>query len=101
MRRLLAVLTLVLVLGACSDDDEPVAGPTTSTTATPGEPPAWIATVTDAAVVEGETFEGVVLWVDEADRTVYVEDCDLARRATAEGGPYGPTDGPGFAYICR
>lgn len=54
-----------------------------------------------AAVTRGETFEGEVLWIDEPRRTVYVKDCDVARRATDEGGPYSPVDGPGFAYICQ
>lgn len=70
--------------------------------ATAGDsPPAWIATVTDADVTPGEVFEGEVLWIDEPRRTVFVKDCAVARRATAEGAPYGPVDGPGFAYICQ
>lgn len=85
MRRLL--LVLLAVLPACSDDEP-------STVEFP-------ANVTDATLTKAAAIDGHDVWVDEAERTVYVEDCDTARTITQEGGPYGPTSGErGHAFIC-
>lgn len=55
-----------------------------------------------------EPVDGASIWVDEDARTVYVTDCDVARRITAEGQKYGPGPRdpetlkftPGYAFIC-
>ena len=113
MKRSTMVLLGVLLLGSCGGNgDEESPAPTSSTSApAPGEgagPPTWIRAVTDVEVTRAEPVEGNDVWVDEAGRKVYVEDCDLARRITQEGERYGPSPRdpetgeftPGYSYVC-
>jgi hypothetical protein len=112
MRRSLALLTIVLVLGACSSDDAgPSASPDSSAARAPdaGDRPAWLedlgapATAEEGVTVRGTDGETERVWVDQAARMVYAPTCDIARKATEAGGHYGPGNfgpGPGFAYVC-
>lgn len=45
--------------------------------------------------LEEAEVDGQAVRVDEAGETLYAGDCDLARSATAAGGPF-----EGWAYIC-
>lgn len=55
-----------------------------------------------------ETFEGHPIKVDAEQRSVVAGSCDIARKATASGGPYGPTPRDpvtqesenGYSYVC-
>lgn len=61
-----------------------------------------------AGAVAAEPIDGASIWVDESSRTVYVSDCDVARRITAEGQKYGPGPRdpetlkftPGYTFVC-
>lgn len=45
--------------------------------------------------LEEAEVDGQAVRIDEAGETLYAGDCDLARSATAAGGPF-----EGWAYIC-
>lgn len=113
------VLLAVLVLGACSSgsNDESAETPATTrpetsssvatTSSTPAGVPGWATSLGAPTTAKNVDAGGVEVWVDDANRTIYVQSCDAARALTAEGQPYGPSardaDGnytPGFAYIC-
>lgn len=104
--RFLSVLLVVSVLFACSgDDDDSASGTTTTseattTTAAASGKPDWLTALTDADVEQVDDFNGHDVWLDREGETVYMESCDDARAITAAGAPYGPTDKPGWAFIC-
>ena len=91
----------VLLLGGCSSSDSSKEDnrPVTETTRPTFVPPEAVA---------AEPIDGASIWVDEAKKTVYVSDCEVARRITAEGQKYGPGPRdpetlkftPGYAFIC-
>ena len=104
MKKTLALAVLV-VLAACGGDDGSgsstrdeatgTGNPTTSSTTPPpaaDTPPEWIddLTLPGATIETGGTFDGADLWIDTTNHVVYAEDCDVARAATNEGGPYEP-----------
>ena len=91
----------LLLLGGCSSggSSKEENRPVTETTR-----PTFV----PAQAVAAEPVDGASVWVDEAARTVYVSDCAVARRITAEGQKYGPGPRdpetlkftPGYAFIC-
>jgi ABC-type oligopeptide transport system substrate-binding subunit len=115
IRKFLPAILIIGVLGACGASSPAPTASKASQTPVVGKPaavpdsgqPAWTKQITDAKLVSGATFEGVVVWLDEPNRTIYMEDCDKADRAASEGGPYGPTGSyeenntvNGYAQIC-
>lgn len=55
----------------------------------------------DQGFTRAPDYEGQPVLVDEKERVIYIDDCDLARQATHADGLYGP-DGPtgGYGYVC-
>jgi hypothetical protein len=98
MRRLIAAAVTLLLLAAGCGSDGP-AGPSGE-----AEQPGY--EIPEGA--EKTTIEGVTVYVDEDERMIYTEDCDLAERITEEGEEYGPVprndDGSGgetgYGSIC-
>ena len=101
-----AALAAVLVLGAgCSSggSSKPQNGPVSDTPKSTERP-----TFVPAQAVAADPIDGASVWVDEAARMVYVTDCAVARRITAEGQRYGPGPRdpetlkftPGYAFVC-
>lgn len=101
-RRLLILTAALAVLPGCSSDDGSKSEnpPVSETTGRPSFVPA--------EAVAADPVDGASVWVDEGSRTVYVTDCEVARRITAEGQKYGPGPRdpetlkftPGYAFIC-
>lgn len=90
MRRCI-VCVLLVVLGACGDDD--------------GEPADSMQSERDfIATFDGEEvddYKGHPVKVDEATRVVVVGDCAIAKELTKSGAPYGPDgDVKGYGYVC-
>lgn len=84
---------LLAVTSACSGDDDSGGGDAGGGTSAEGWLEQWPGEATE---VEGHQVK-----VDEAERMIYVQDCDVARELTATGGAYNPDDGEnGYAYIC-
>ena len=100
----LAVVVVLLAPGCSSGDDSKSENPPVSETPKGTDRPAFV----PAGAVAAEPVDGASVWVDEAARTVYVTDCAVARRITAEGQKYGPGPRdpqtskftPGYAFIC-
>lgn len=93
--RTMAVLLVagLLLVGGCGDDDN--SGGTPSPT--PGGKQTWEQFVRSNSngAKPAAAFEGHKVWVSEADRTVYIEDCAAAQRSTKPAGPF-----PGYGYAC-
>ena len=105
VRRVLAIAVVVVLGAGCSSggSSKPQNGPVTDTPKGTSRP-----TYVPAQAVAADPIDGASVWVDEAARMVYVSDCDVARRITAEGQKYGPSARdpetskftPGYAFIC-
>lgn len=97
--RFTAVCVVVVVLvSGCSDDGSGGGRGGGSSSGEVGFLEGW--QEMDPELVEGE-YEGVAILVDEGERVVYFEDCDLAEEATSAGHEYGPADGEaGYASVC-
>lgn len=92
--RTLTVAFLLLLGAACSDDGDS------------GEPESDSGSV-DTEFIDGfegervEDYKGHAVKVDEENRTVAIDDCDLAKELTASGAEYGPSGGEtGYGYTC-
>lgn len=78
MSKVLIACCGLIALASCSDDN--------------GDDDAWInSMVENVSALDQETVDGTTVYVDRAEQMVYVEDCAVAREATAESG---------WAYIC-
>jgi hypothetical protein len=85
MYRMLVIGLLVAAAVACS-----------------GRPPesAWLKQTPEH--LKKVEIEGEAARIDERSRTVYVEDCEIARKVTASGGKYGPKDEQdAYGFVCR
>lgn len=116
MRRVMAVLAVGLLVSACgggSDDAPAVEAPTSSSTAkaaatTTSLPPVIAAALAGGAKLRrADPVDGHEVYVDDAQRLIYTDDCAVARKVTAEGEKFGPShrdaEGnftPGFTFIC-
>lgn len=116
MKRSLAILFTAAALAGCSSGSS---SPDASTGATTERPtstsakaravPKWVDDIAAGDVTVAPKFEGHDVWVDESNQVVIAEDCEVARKATREGGPYGPEprneDGSGgkagYAHACK
>jgi hypothetical protein len=104
----MVVLALGVTAWGCSGDGGEAGPPTTgeaTTTAPPTATARWLDQF-DGLTPAGEV-DGKAVAVDEDERTVYVEDCDVARRITSSGGPYAASarddEGnftPGYGFVC-
>lgn len=89
------MLVACVVLLGCGDDDGGEGG---GGSQQEGFLDQWASENPD--LVEAE-YEGQRILVDEGERTVYSDDCDLVDEATSEGHEYGPSEGEtGYASIC-
>lgn len=106
----MVVLALGVTAWGCgggSGDDEatpPTAGEVTAATTSPTAG-RWLDQF-DGLRPAGEV-DGQPVAVDEDERTIYVEDCNVARRLTSQGERFGPTDRdaegnstPGYGSVC-
>lgn len=83
----LVPLVLGVVVAGCSDGGEPELSDFLQ---------QW-----ESQTERAPDYEGEPVLVDEEERIVYMDDCDLVDQATGSGGPYGPSEGePGYASIC-
>ena len=91
MRRWALVL-VVLAVGACGDDD-----------AGDAETPATTRFIEQFGddIDRVETIGTVQVGIDDDERVVYLEDCELAEDLTAAGGDFGPaSETTGYTVVC-
>lgn len=110
---MLVLAVSVVVMAGCSSGGDKSsttsssAGPVGSTpTSTASSVPALVAQQMPGAK-RATPVDGHDVWVDEPGKKVFVDDCDVARRITAQGQRYGPSARdasgnftPGYAFVC-